>query len=180
MSQDSFNVSKLYEHFIDSREVVFSYLGAADLMDIDKMMNAAEERFRNSIRLKKRLVNILVESAQNLKLYYCKSCAARGNDEVFIIAKISGEKLLFLAGNYLLKSDFKQLDSRIKMINGLPKENLKGLYRGVLDYGALSKDGGAGLGFIDIAKKADSRIKYKFYDIDDNSDFFIFEVSLNM
>ena len=66
------------------------------------------------------------------------------------------------------------------MVNAIPKEDLGDLYRSVLDYGSVSNSGGAGLGFIDIARKSDSPLTYTLDKIDDNTYFFTLEISINI
>lgn len=180
MSESSFDVHKKYNQLLELGTIIFGFIGSADEMDVDKMIASAEKKLADALRLRKRLINILVESAQNLKLYHCRACAAAGNHEMFLVAAKHTDRLFFYTGNYILKSDFNTIESRIKMINGLPKEQLNGLYRGILDYGSISDEGGAGLGFIEIARKSDSPLNYELHKINDNTDFFTLEIALNV
>ncbi|MEM6359248.1 MAG: DUF6272 family protein [Bacteroidota bacterium] len=175
-----FDIYKKYNDLNDFGAHIFGFVGDVDKIDIDNMITFAERILADNLRLKKRLINILVESAQNLKFYHCRACDSTESREVFIIAQKRTDKLLFQAGNYILKSDIYGIESRIKMVNAIPKEDLGDLYRSVLDYGSVSNSGGAGLGFIDIARKSDSPLTYTLDKIDDNTYFFTLEISINI
>ncbi len=175
-----FDIYKKYNDLNDFGAYIFGFVGDVDKIDIDNMITFAERILADNLRLKKRLINILVESAQNLKFYHCRACDSTESREVFIIAQKRTDKLLFQAGNYILKSDIDGIESRIKMVNTIPKEDLGNLYRSVLDYGSVSNSGGAGLGFIDIARKSDSPLTYTLDKIDDNTYFFTLEISINI
>ena len=59
---------------------------------------------------------------------------------------------------YLLEimSTMKNVESlkdKITQVNSLDKDGLKSLYKDVIKGGELSSKGGAGLGFIDMARK---------------------------
>jgi len=47
------------------------------------------------------------------------------------------------------------------------------LYKQQIKEGKLSEKGGAGLGFIDIAKKSGNKIEYQFKELTDDRFFFI-------
>ncbi|MEM1406910.1 MAG: SiaB family protein kinase [Bacteroidota bacterium] len=175
-----FDIDKKYNDLNDSGTRIFGFVGDVSKMNVEEMIAFAERKLTDNLRLKKRLINILVETAQNLKFYHCSACDNTENREIFIIAQKRTDKLLFQAGNYILKSDMDGIESRIKMVNAIPKENLGDLYRGVLDYGSVSNSGGAGLGFIDIARKSDSPLTYTLDKIDDKTYFFTLEISINI
>ena len=61
----------------------------------------------------------------------------------------------------------------LEKINSLDRDGLKQLYKQQIKEGRLSTKGGAGLGFIDIAKKTGNPLHYSFISIDDEFSFFI-------
>jgi hypothetical protein len=58
-------------------------------------------------------------------------------------------------------------------INSLDKDGLKSLYKEIIKSSSgLTDKGGAGLGFVDMARKSGQKLVYKFQDIDDQTSFF--------
>jgi len=70
-------------------------------------------------------------------------------------------------------SKIDDLTKILDHINTLDKEGLKELYKTQMREGRLSEKGGAGLGFIDIARKTGRKLHYHFLPIDDETHFFI-------
>ena len=64
------------------------------------------------------------------------------------------------------------MKGKIDHINELNSEELKMLYRKIIANGQFSKAGGAGLGFIEIAKASNNRIDYNFEQIDNTYAYF--------
>ena len=60
-----FDIYKKYNDLNDFGAHIFGFVGDVDKIDIDKMITFAERILADNLRLKKRLINILVESAQN-------------------------------------------------------------------------------------------------------------------
>ena len=56
-------------------------------------------------------------------------------------------------------------------------EELKELYRGILDVGTVTSGNGAGLGLIDLARKSGRKVSYNFEEIDDKFSFFTLMVT---
>ena len=67
----------------------------------------------------------------------------------------------------------EELTRILDHINLLDKEGLKQLYKTQMREGRLSEKGGAGLGFIDIARKTGRKLDFHFLSIDEENSFFI-------
>ena len=61
----------------------------------------------------------------------------------------------------------------VENINQLDRTNLNKLYKQKIKEGRLSEKGGAGLGFIDIARKTGQKLVYSFIKIDEEKSFFV-------
>ena len=61
----------------------------------------------------------------------------------------------------------------IDNINSLDKDGLKELHKFKMRETAISEKGGAGLGFIDIARKTGNPLEYHFEPIDADNSFFL-------
>ena len=67
----------------------------------------------------------------------------------------------------------EELREMLEHINRLNREELNKLYKQKIREGRLSEKGGAGLGFIDIARKTGQKLIYSFIKIDDEKSFFV-------
>ena len=68
------------------------------------------------------------------------------------------------------------MKERLDKIKSLEKEELKDLYKFILNNQEFSKKGGGGLGLIDMAKRTNGRIEYKFTTYDENYSFFNLDI----
>ena len=82
-------------------------------------------------------------------------------------------------GNYILKENSNGLKEKLDDINALNKEELRVLYKSVLNEGEMSEKGTAGLGMIDIARKSGNKLEYSFLPVDKKYDFFCLNVKIN-
>jgi len=126
----------------------------------------------------KKVFNILIESTQNLHSYLNERDRLEDMDNVIVVVKRCGEYYTIMTGNYLLNDEISVIKSRIDIINTLSRKEVRELYRGVLDIGSTSESGGAGLGFIDLARRSENKLEYNFKKIDDKFAFFTLEVKV--
>ncbi len=175
MNTRVFDIHAKFNEITQDGDQLFHYLGPLDGLDVDGLI----EKFGASdmpLRVRKRLVNIIIECVQNMRSYYCGYCADRGYDAVILSIGKSSKGYNFYIGNFVLNEDFKTVRSRLNLINGLSKEELRELYRGILDYGSVSQLGGAGLGFIDVAKRSEGPLVYTTESINDKMSFFTLKI----
>ena len=78
-----------------------------------------------------------------------------------------------ITGNVVKREKREGLEKSLEHINSLDKEGLSALYKQQIREGKISEKGGAGLGFIDIAKKSGNKIEYQFKDLTEDLCFFI-------
>jgi hypothetical protein len=123
----------------------------------------------------KKVFHVMVECLQNVgKHAECIDCDG-GRKEgrgTFMLCK-NDEEYTITTGNILSKSHIPDMTEMIDKINSLDKEGLKQLYKQQIKEGRLSSKGGAGLGFIDIAKKTGNKLYYSFLPINEEFSFFV-------
>lgn len=132
----------------------------------------------DELTVKKKVFNIAVECLQNI----CKHAdkASANNEEksaIFMIAKSEGHYSV-VSGNAIDNDTIDVLKSKIELINSLDKEGLKNLYKEMLQSAVLSDKGGAGLGFVDIARKSGNKLECHFEPVDLNTSFFCFSTQI--
>lgn len=130
--------------------------------------------------VKRRVFHVIVEALQNLSKHSYDSStgdpAAPGTG-LLLLARLD-DCYLLTTGNAVLKDKKEGLESMLNKINNMNEEELKEYYKKVLRENRLSEKGGAGLGFIDMAKKTKSKIPFQFIDLNDKTDFFIYQVQI--
>jgi hypothetical protein len=127
---------------------------------------------------KKKVFNVMVECLQNICKHNDKVAEDKlWNSAVFMIAK-DEEYYSIVSGNAIENTFIPSLEERLSQINSLDKEGLKNLYKDMLKNSQLSEKGGAGLGFVDIARKSGQKLEYSFEPINENSSFFCFRTKI--
>jgi len=141
--------------------------------------NMAKESEANSVQ--KKVFHVMVECLQNIS----KHADTFGSDDflfagrgIFMVSK--GKKDYHVTtGNVIENDKIEELTEMLNHINSLDKEGLKQLYKSQMKEGRLSEKGGAGLGFIDIARKTGNKLDFHFLPIDEESSFFLLTSSVS-
>ncbi len=123
----------------------------------------------------KKVFHVMVECLQNVGKHaeYMENTEIhRDGRGIFLLCKNEHEYTI-TTGNMVNKSKFSEMTEGLEKINSLDKEGLKQLYKQQIKEGRLSNKGGAGLGFIDIAKKTGNPLIYNFLPINDDYLFFV-------
>ncbi len=130
----------------------------------------------------KRLITIVVETLENI----CKYFELFPEYAEYAAKYHQSFKLEYFPGKYKItvrnpinKVHAGEIKGKIDLINSLDADELKALYRKTIANGKFSKSGGAGLGFIEMAKAADSPIVYNFEPIDDTFTYYSICLELN-
>lgn len=82
------------------------------------------------------------------------------------------EQYFISCGNLVDKDDVERLRSSLTHIQSLDKEGLKALYKETLKGATPAGSKGAGVGFIDIARRATHGFEFDFSKLDDDRSYF--------
>jgi hypothetical protein len=131
--------------------------------------------------IQKKVFHVMVECLQNVGKH--ADCLTHGENRkdgrgVFMLCK-NAEQYTITTGNILLKGKIPEMIEILEKINSLDRDGLKQLYKQQIKEGRLSTKGGAGLGFIDIAKKTGNPLNYSFISVDDDFSFFIISSTIS-
>lgn len=135
--------------------------------------NMSLENDPNSVQ--KKVFHVMVECLQNISKHsenrhdIISSKDGRG---IFLVSK-NDDEYNITTGNVIKNKKVESLKKMLENINNLDKDGLKQLYKQQMREGRLSPKGGAGLGFIDIARKTGEKLIYSFLEIDDENSFFV-------
>ena len=135
--------------------------------------NMAKESESNSVQ--KKVFHVMVECLQNIS----RHAADFGSNEflfagrgIFMVSK-GDDEYHVTTGNVVDNDKIEALKEMLAQINSLDRQGLKELYKTKMKEGRISDKGGAGLGFIDIARKTGKKLDYHFLPIDEDTSFFV-------
>lgn len=159
------------------------YLGNVTQSTIESITDMISEdlntRHENR-RVTKRVYHVMMESLQNI----CKHADSQSDEEsnsledglvkqgIFLIGHDEKEYFITTGNNIEIKSAMALRDVMDK-INALDSDGIKQMYRDAMEDSEIGETGGAGLGFIDIAKKTGTQYEYYFEPDSETSCFFI-------
>ena len=151
--------------------------------DITKSVLAMAERNMESMGeesgIKRKVFNVMVECLQNI----CKHAESFDentygkNTAIFMIGKHDSEYFI-TSGNPILSDKVADMSRKLEDINNLDKEGLKQLYKDIIKNGKLSSKGGAGLGFVDMARKSGKKLIFDFEPINEHLSFFSLKTTI--
>lgn len=167
---------------IEKEKILLSFTGvvtseflASVLQIIESKLNFMEV----DVTTKKKVFNVLIECTQNLYHHIEeKNDYPLKVNEAFLVILKDNSNFIIKTGNYIDIESSEILSLRLDKINNLDKVGLKQLYLEALSDGNLSEKGTAGLGFIDIARKSENKLKYEFIPVDDKYKFFNLEIKI--
>jgi hypothetical protein len=170
---------------VASERILFSYRGEITqelmvyfLRIVDKKLISSKE----SPLIRRRILNIMIESLQNAvkhaRDWYNESEIARENEAIFLLSR-RDDKYLLINGN-AVKNDVKPfIERKIENINSLSSDKQRKLFRNIIKYGVYGSKGGAGLGFVDMARKSGDLINFDFEEIDEKYSYFTYLITLD-
>lgn len=165
---------------MERNSIMLSFRGdiTSDLLtSILQIMEAKLDDIEEAPKVKRKVYNVLVECLQNL--YHHRDEAKEisleregdGTEAIFMIGR-SNKQYSIMTGNYLLSEKVDGLKEKLDNINSLNKDELKALYKEILNNDTYSDKGGGGLGIIDMARKSGGKLEYDFMRINNQYSFF--------
>ena len=178
----SFNLQESFKK-LNEGDVLLAYKGSITTELITNVLEVIESKLddiNTASAVRKKIYNVLVESLQNL-FHHIEDIPEEIKNKVdprFGVLVVARENSFYRisTGNFVRADKVKQLKDKIDKINSLSREELKDMYKFVLNHQKLSAKGGGGLGLIDIAKKTGNKMEYMFQNYD--SDFYFFNLNV--
>jgi hypothetical protein len=166
-----------------SQDLILVYQGDITQETTKSILSMAERTLKASQddpAVKRKVFNVMVECLQNL---------VRHNEEV-MGDKNAGPTGLFLVGreangysvmsaNPVRNENVAALKEALGKVNRLDKEGLKDLYKDIIQGTKLSEKGGAGLGFVDMARKSGEKLQFDFHEWTDGYYLFCLKVNVH-
>jgi len=129
-------------------------------------------------KTRRRVYHTMVEAMQNIQRH-----AEQFSDEVFsngLFMVGKREKVYYIITlNKVNAENEKRIVTAIKEVNSASKEDLNKMYKKQLKDGKINKNGGAGLGLIDIVRKTENKIDYMFIPVNFAEKYFVLKTEID-
>ena len=146
--------------------------------EITKSVLAMAERNMDSMGeesgIKRKVFNVMVECLQNIVKHGDEYMTGeiQINTAIFMIGK-QRDSYVITSGNPIRDDQIDNLKDKLDQVNSLDKDGLKALYKDIIKSSSgLTNKGGAGLGFVDMARKSGQKLEYEFQPLGDGHSFF--------
>lgn len=165
-----------------SQKLILVYQGDFTQETTKSILAMAERNIDSSgeeSNIKRKVFNVMVEALQNIVKHSDELVdgETRSHTAIFLIGR-EANRYTIMSGNPIRKSNIPRLKQTLEHINGLDKDGLKELYKEVIKNTTISEKGGAGLGFVDMARKSGSKLEFEFPDMSSDYSFFCLKVNV--
>jgi len=174
----------LHKRMVEHK-VILVYEGDFTQETTKSILNMAERNLESSgeeSSIKKKIFNVMVEALQNIVKHSEEGKEKEGevgpNAAIFLIGHAQS-RYSIMSGNRIKNENIPNLEKALQRINSLDKDGLKELYKEIIKNTSLSDKGGAGLGFVDMARKSGEKLEWAFVPIDGESSFFCLKVNIS-
>jgi hypothetical protein len=166
------------------RDIILSYQGIYNFEVIGHLLNSLKDETEKrdiSVAQYKKILSVMIEALENVfkynEFFENSEYLFPKHYPAFFLEKVD-QNYILSTGNPILNKDIPKLENHISHINSLDKEGLRQMFRNTLTNGQFSSKGGAGLGFIEMAKVSGEKLKFNFDPIDDTFSYYSFNVSI--
>ena len=162
-----------------NRSIVISHCGTFSQDLINSLVVRNEELMKCSGDKKaivKRAFSILIEGLQNIRIHGRSD--EQGNQLSFLIVAKAADRYCLNFANLVDYSIIQSIESQIYKLNLMNIDEVKELYTSVLTESGFSEKGGAGLGFITMKMKSNTKLNYSILPLDDKLSLFSLEILL--
>lgn len=165
-----------------SQKLILVYQGDFTQETTKSILAMAERNIDSSgeeSSIKRKVFNVMVESLQNIVKHSDELVdgETRSHAAIFLIGR-EANKYTIMSGNPIRKTNIPKLKQTLEKINGLDKDGLKELYKEIIKNTTISEKGGAGLGFVDMARKSGSKLEFEFPEM--STDYCFFSLKVNV
>lgn len=163
--------------------IFLTYGGFLTQSLIAGMTNALEQEVQHkdmALKISTSIYTIFIELAQNMMNYSKNSLEPQIHSKGLIVVgnSLKGSEYYIISRNVIDETDRDKIESRLQEIKGLDKESLRSLYREKRKNAKDAHSKGAGIGFIEIARRCD-KIDYTFTRLNDNRYYFTFKATIS-
>ncbi len=169
-----------FKKLLDSEGVIFSLSGTISqsiLINVGDMLEKELEESGTRRHIIHNIFAVMTEQMQNVMSYSKDS--RQTNDHfvessgLFVVGYNRQKNKYFVSScNKMHARDKNRIRERLEKLSTMNRQELKAHYREVRRSGRNMHDRGAGLGFIEMAKRSSEPIDYRITEINDTEAFF--------
>ena len=165
-----------------SQKLILVYQGDFTQETTKSILAMAERNIDSSgedASIKRKVFNVMVEALQNIVKHSDELVdgQTRSHAAIFLIGK-EANRYSIMSGNPVRKENVEKLNKSLLHINNLDKDGLKELYKDIIKNTTISDKGGAGLGFVDMARKSGGKLEFEFPEMNSEYCFFCLKVNV--
>lgn len=166
---------------LQEQGIVFCYSGFMTEQILTGIAQALKSKLaidETDKKIAKGLFSILVEQVQNVIRYSAEyeppdDASSELRYGVLIVGK-KDDKFHVTCGNLILNHDVQRLRNNLSEVQGMGKDELKAKYKETLKGDTPEGSKGAGVGFLDIARRARHGFNFDFHPVNDEHSYFSF------
>jgi hypothetical protein len=163
--------------------VIFAYSGYVTEPILSGVGEALKRKLKfddADTRTLRSVFAVFVEQMQNIIRYSAELIEPQDEDNgagseirhgILTIGKEGGEYVVY-SGNLVQRSDVARLRAKLTKIRDMSKDDLREMHKKQLRTDPEEGSKGAGLGFMEIARRASKPIEFDFIDVDAKHAFF--------
>lgn len=167
-----------FRDYLRDTGIIFCYSGYMTedvLVGIGKAIKQKLTMDDEDTTTAKAVFSIFVEQVQNVIRYSAEKETSSDMEElrygVLTVGK-QDDRVFVTCGNIIKRSDMDRLQKNLSAIQQMDKDELKQLWKDTLRGETPEGSKGAGVGFIDIARRARQGFDFDFSDVDADHSFF--------
>lgn len=171
---------------LKSRDAIFYFKGNIDSDIINNVLDSVELTLitvNENPRLRKKVYNVLVESLQNLYHHadHVPVSFEMQNPEKYgvILMEKMDDGYKITTCNFISNIRVEELKKKINKINESSSDEIKELYKEILNHQEITEKGLGGLGLVDIARKTGNKLDYIFKKYDETFSAFCLSALVN-
>jgi hypothetical protein len=194
MAMDSISKIHQIQEILEEQKIIFCYSGYVTesvLLGVGETIKKKMELVHADRKSARVVFAIFVEEVQNIIRYSDAVLTDHGAKDDLGDEELDGEvdsmrrgfvaignaesSYFVCCGNLVKTADMGRLENNLKHIQSLDEDGLKTLYKETLRNPPPDGSKGAGVGFVDIARRARGGFEYSFKNIDDAHAYFYFK-----
>ncbi len=162
---------------------ILNHTGLLTFSSIDALLakfKFVSQEYDIRFAIYKKVLTVMIEALENVCKYsdvyepfVQKQPAYLPTFEILM----NSEAIRLVTTNPVRNDDIELLKANIELVNNKTREELKSLYIQTITNGKFSLKGGAGLGFIEMAKTSGKNLEYAFKPINDHFSLYTFTVT---
>lgn len=167
-------------------KTIIDYTGVLSFSTIDNLLTEfklASQEHDLKFKIYKKLVTVIIESLENIYKYSDEYAKFQKEMQkyvpTFLISKNS-DNIELITTNPVRKVHVDTLRSHIERVNNKTREELKTMYVETITNGKFTAKGGAGLGFIEMAKTSGNDLEYSFDPITEDYSLYTIKVTITI